>query len=344
MAESLELQQANRSMKRLKLVTFGEGKVSFLNVPITELTKAVEMVKRAGTRKYTIKTDGSGAIEIEYETDDRFSIALYNNSRWVTNIHVEMSSVKIGNVAHAQAMQVSTMHITKNETRQVHATFKIENRGLNMLKRLDVKGENTTWFSVFSHNANLLMARPNGNWVEEKLSYLFDQLNTQAINNYRRSEGQAVLPANDTMVMRRRQEAAELAERQRETQKEGERLTQEETELAERKRKLQEEKEKVKQEVVELAQLKRKLRTVRECCDQEEGEIRLMETRSTRVKTEYAHYRTERAKVVNEIKTVTQAKATLAEHQRELQEAKNIKKKIYMYFRTIVVELKFSRY
>lgn len=139
MAESLELQRANQTMKLLKLNTFGDNRITFLDVPITDMSKAVEMMKHDGRRKYKIKTDGFGAIEIEFEADDRFPIALYNNSRWATNLLVSAGAVKVENVATAQGMQVSTIQTKQNEARNVHATFKIEHRGLNMLKRLDVK-------------------------------------------------------------------------------------------------------------------------------------------------------------------------------------------------------------
>lgn len=194
----------NVSRRQLKIMTFGEATLSFLNVPVINTKQAVEIAKRADARQYFIKTDGSSLINITYEADDEFTVALFNQSRWVTNLHVKEAGIDVGNVARAQPTQVATMFAMKNEARNVHTTFKVEDRSGAMLKRLDVRGHNTTWFSVFAHNSNMLMARPNGNWVAEKLVYLIDQMTTQAINNYRRSNGQEVLPANNTIVMRRR--------------------------------------------------------------------------------------------------------------------------------------------
>lgn len=147
--------------RRLKMMTFGAAKLSFLNVLITDAKQCVELVKRAGARRYTVKTDGRGLIDIEYYADDTFSVALYNHSRWVTNLYIEPTVMNIGNVARAQSMQVATSHITKNEARNVYTTFKVENCNDTMLKRLDVCGHDTSWFSIFSHNANMLMARPH---------------------------------------------------------------------------------------------------------------------------------------------------------------------------------------
>lgn len=93
----------------------------------------------------------------------------------------------------------------------MYTTFKLENRSDILLKRLDVRGYNTQWFSIFSHRDNLLMVRPNGDWVTEKMTYLTDQMMTHAINNYRRSIGQGVLPSNDTITMLRRHAQEETA-------------------------------------------------------------------------------------------------------------------------------------
>lgn len=81
MAESLAAQQANRHSNRLRLLMVGEAWVSFLNVYVTEVSDKIKLTKRAGARKYTIETTGTGLVEIEYEPDDNFAIALYNNSR-----------------------------------------------------------------------------------------------------------------------------------------------------------------------------------------------------------------------------------------------------------------------
>lgn len=201
-------EDGKNARRHLKMMTFGAANLSFLNVLVTSVEQSVELVKRASNRRYIVKTDGRGLIDIEYDADDKFTVALYNHSRWVTNLYVDSASLDIGNVGKAQSLQVATSHITKNETRNVHTTFKVENRSDAMLKRLDVRGYDTTWFSVFSHNANMLMARPNGDWVAEKMVYLIDQMTTQAINNYRRSNGNEILSSVDTVVMRRRQTTA----------------------------------------------------------------------------------------------------------------------------------------
>lgn len=315
----MELQRAklaqqpkqNQYGKRLKLATFGENVISFMGVRLTEANKVIDMVKRAGARQYTVKTDGQGAIEIEYEADDRFSIALHNHSRWVTNIYIEPNTLKIGNVAHAAAKQVSTMHVTQNENRQIQATFKIENGSSIMLKRLDVKGDNTAWFSVFSHHSNLLMVRPNGNWLSDKLLYFTDQLTTQAINNYRRSEGNSVLAANDTMVMQRRQ------------------LKQAENEMAERKREMQKEKEAVELQEEAYKQGKAallgKFKILREKEDQYEREaaqIEAIESRRERIEAEKKHYQQQRSSLVREITEIQKATEQIEVGKRELQKEK----------------------
>lgn len=190
---------------QLKLKAIGESKLSLLNVLVTDTKQAMRLEKRANKRKYIIHTDGDGMVTIVYEPDDAFAVSLFNRSRWVTNLHVEGEIVKIGNTAQAQASQVSTERVTKNETRNMKTTFKLENCDDALLERLDKKGNSTSWFSVFSHGSDLLMVRPNGDWLAEKMQYLTDQMITKAINNYRRSNGQEVLSSDNTVVMRRRQ-------------------------------------------------------------------------------------------------------------------------------------------
>lgn len=191
--------------RHLNIMTFGEARLSFLNVLATSADREVELLKRQGDRRYKIKTNGRGLIDIIYEADDAFTVSLCNHSRWVTNIHVDAQKVAIGNVAQARPGQIVTLFVTEAEPRNMQTTFKLENGSDIMLKRIDVRGHNTQWFSIFSHNMNLLMVRPNGDWVAERMTYLTDQMINQAINNYRRSNGQQVLPSNSTVVMRRRQ-------------------------------------------------------------------------------------------------------------------------------------------
>lgn len=197
-------------MKRvLKLVTFGDANISFLNVPVANLSQSIQLTKRANNRRYAIETNGHGMVSIEYDANDTFTVGLFNNSRWITSLSIDPMAIDIGNTVRAHQAQVSTRHVTQNEARNVYTTFKVENRSEVMLKRLDVLGHGMKWFSVFSHNANLLMVRPNGDWVAEKMLYLIDQTTTQAINNYRRTNGQEVLPSAHTAVMRRRESIAQ---------------------------------------------------------------------------------------------------------------------------------------
>lgn len=229
MAESLAAQWANNrsnqanekdgAHRKLQLMTFGDATLAVLNVQVTKANQTIDLVKRAGGRKYGIKTDGNGMVVIEYEKNDAFAVALFNNSQWVTNLYIDEKGLNIGNVSRAQAMQVATLHVTKNEPRNVYTTFEVENKSEALMKRLDIKGHATSWFSVFSHKADMLMVRPNGNWLAEKLLYFTDQLTTQAINNYRRSNGQKVLPSDSTVVMQRRHAKTEKAnEREKELQ------------------------------------------------------------------------------------------------------------------------------
>lgn len=381
MAESLELQRANKGTKRVKLATFGATRLSFLDVPVVDVMTATKMVKSTKARKYTIETDGRGSVEIEHDSDDRFSIALHNNSRWVTTIQIEAGAIHVGNMATARGAQVSTTRILTNEPRNVHATFKIDQREPKMLKRIDVKSESTTWFSIFSHATDVLMVRPNGNWTQEKLTYLTDQIATQAINNHRRSEGLSVLPSNETVVMQRRQVEKvekELAERKRASEREKAMLDQETAALAQLKKNLHDEREALKREAAdakqqlveqkrqleqeaaeilarkraleeekamlhretadraepkkvlhdesaamerEIADAKQQLIEQKQQLEQEAAEIQLMAARSAAVKKQYVYYRTERAKLVNEVKAAARETEKVNELRRELQEA-----------------------
>lgn len=280
MAESLEFQRTkaqstedepetssastckkNEGYRQVKLAPFGESTISFMNVVVASTKQAIDLVKREGNRGYTLKINEQGVVTIQYEPDAAFTIGVFNNSRWVTNLYIEANRFHIGNVARATSSQVSTLSITTPEARNVYTTFKIENRNNAQLKRLDVKGHNTTWFSIFSHNANMLIARPNGNWLSEKLLYLTDQMTTQAVNNYRRTQGQAVLAPDDTMVMQRQRQTnqveAELNERKCKLQEENEIFEREAAHLAERKRQWQLENEKLERETIDLIERER---------------------------------------------------------------------------------------
>lgn len=342
MAESLAAQEAkrhseqasgggpvtivkNKELRRLKLIAFGDTGLSFLNVPVINLDRAIEMVKRSGGRHYTIKTNGRGMLEIEYEPDDAFTVAIYNQSRWVTNICVEAKALNIGEIVRAESAQVTTRQATKCEPRNVHATFKLENRGAMLLKRLDVQGHNTAWFSVFSHHNNMLMARPNGNWVDEKMQYFMDQLTTQTINNYRRSNGQEVLPANGTAVALRRQSAARAAAQDDVTvtttagaqtvltlpdnvDAQAIQLLQNEQIYKQRKEALKRQFEELREEQAQY--------------EQEVAEFNKIKDKVARVNEEYAHYQAKRTQLVEEIVEVGKAKEELAARKGELQEEK----------------------
>lgn len=331
MAESLAAQQANRrsekgkGLRRLKLITFGDTCLSFMNVPVTNLDRAIELVKRSGERHYTIKTNGRGMLEIEYEADDSFAVAIFNQSRWVTNLCVDAKALNVGEWVSVKAEQVTTQHAIKGGTRNVYATFKIENRSALLLKRLDVQGHKTNWFSVFSHQNNMLMARPNGNWVDEKMQYFMDQLTTQAINNHRRSNGQEVLPSNGTAVALRRQSAARAAAQTDSTviatagvQTElalPKNVNIQALQLLQNEQMYQQQKEALKRQFEELREEQSRY-------EQEVAEMRKMEARLARVKDEYAHYQAKRAQVVKEIVEVNKAKEELAARKGELQEEK----------------------
>lgn len=191
--------------RQLTLKTFGENCLLFSNVRLAHTNQVIEMRKRSGGRSFKITIDGAGMVNIAYEADAAFTVGLYNHSRWVTNLYIDPNNLNIGNVGQALPGRVTTMHITQPEARNVYTTFALQNCSDTMLKRLDVRGYGTPWFSVFSHNTNMLMVRPNGDWVAEKLLYMTDQVATQAINNHRRTNGQEVLPSTGTVVARRRQ-------------------------------------------------------------------------------------------------------------------------------------------
>lgn len=309
----------NEEHRRIQLMPFGESTLSFLNVVVADTTRPIDLVKREGDRRYSIKINDQNMVTIEYKPDNAFTISVFNNSRWVTTLYIDAQQINIGNVAQAKASQVSALQVTQNEARNVYTTFKVENRSTTQLKRLDVKGHNTPWFSIFSHHTNLLMVRPNGNWVSEKMLYLTDQITTQAINNYRRSNGQGVLASNDTAVMQRRkwqeekenfaQEANEMVEQKRQWQEEKEKFVQQANEMIEQKRQWLEEKEKFAQEASEMVEQKRKWQEEKEKCEQE---MTILAERKRNLQIE-------KEKFENESKEVQQAKAELTKQQSEVQ-------------------------
>lgn len=247
--------------------TFGDTSLAFLNVLVADAKQAVEMVKRIGNRKYLVKMDGRGLVSIEYDHDDTFTVALFNKSRWVTNIKIKESTVNIGNIAQARPTEVATRHVTKKEDRAVHATFTLKSTSEAMLKRVDVRGHNTQWFSVFSHGADLLAVRPNGDYFGEKFQYLTDQMATQVINNYRRTQGQDVLPSDSTVVMRRRKAlATSIAQKTVDTQTDDIDYAREMQLVAERKSKYEE-------ELAELRAWETQLREEKQSYEQQKQEI-----------------------------------------------------------------------
>lgn len=270
------------NVRQIQLKCFGESLVSFLNVPLTQSTQVVEIVKCADRRQYKIKTDGTGMVYIKYGAADTFAISLFNNGRWVSNLYINPMSLNIGNVGKAQATQVITLRTTENEPRNVHTNFKIDNQSNATLKRIDVRGHNTTWFSIFSHNSNMLMARPNGNWVAEKILYMTDQLTTQAVNNYRRTNGQEVLAPNDTAVMQRRTQSTNHQTSARGSTQENAPVTTapqtvnvdaHEIEESESKREHAQRKEKYQREVTALQQKEQELITQRNKYEREAAEL-----------------------------------------------------------------------
>lgn len=125
--------------RQLKLVTFGDATLSFLDVPVTNINQTVNLIKREGPQWYTNETDGKWMIKIEYERDNLFTVGLFNKSRWVTNLYVDPEKLNIGNASSALSTQVTTKHIKQNKVRNVHTTFKFINRSGAMLKRLDIR-------------------------------------------------------------------------------------------------------------------------------------------------------------------------------------------------------------
>lgn len=294
-------EHANRGERRkLKIRAFGNGTLSFLDVPLADTKQAMNMMKSANNRKYAIYVLGDGMITIEYDPDDVFKVALFNHSRWVTNLCVDGDAVKIGNVARAQAAQVNTMHVTRSDGRNTHAVFKLQNNDDALLKRVDVKGHSTSWFSVFSHDSALLMARPNGDWLAEKLQYLTDQMTTKAINNYRRSNGQEVLPSADTVVMRRRQNKTVAAQTTETSSKENRaiQLLLDERVYGRRFEQLHEAKERY---------------------EAERKKVELMEARLARLAEEEEYYKAKRPEVIEKLVQVGKAGRTLAERMNRLQ-------------------------
>lgn len=331
MAESLAAQRANQRSNQasigrrlLQLMTFGETSLAFLNVPVAKASQAIELAKRSGDRKYNIKTNGRGIVEIEYEQDDAFTVALFNNSRWVTNLYIEANSLNIGHTGQAKNLQVVTLHVTKNEARNVFTTFKVESRSDALLKRIDVKGHNTSWFSVFSHNANVLMVRPNGDWVAEKIQYYTDQLTTQAINNYRRSNGQVILSSNDTTVSQRRRTIARAITQEKPLTVDF--ATQTECTLLGsidlRALQLLKNEQAYQQQKGILKGQFEELRSEQARYEQEAADLVRMEAQLAAVKAQHDHYQEEQSKVANEIVEVNRAKSELDERKRELQEEK----------------------
>lgn len=330
--------------RQLMIKTFGEAAVSFLDVPIAEVNQAIEIIKRANGHRYFIKLNGQGTIK--YEAGHTFTVALFNHSRWLGNLKVEDTCIKIGNTIRATSSQVDTRFVTENEERNIHATFKVENRHGALLKRIDVRGHEMKWFSVFSHHKNILMARPNGDWVSEKFIYLTDQLTTQAINNYRRTNGQMVLPATETPVMKRRQLATrsqtqtteanarnadvvdvvgenalatQLAEDERSHQKRKEDLERGQQQLQAEKIKFEQELDQLKQQVqAETDEITKELAQLR----QEESALaarkeRLNEERNTLEKEREQETAQERAQLKQE-------KLEIASHQVRLNEERNM--------------------
>lgn len=204
------ISEEGETRRELNLSSFGDASLAFMGVTVANGKQIAEIMKRTGNRKYVVKSDGRENFTIGYEHDDTFTIALFNKSRWVTNLRIDQETLHIGNIGQARLNEVAIRQTTKKEDRRVHALFTLKNASDIMLKRLDVRGYSTQWFSVFTHGADLLVVRPNGDWLEEKMQYLTDQLNTQAVNNYRRSNGQDVLPAQRTAVMQRRRLAQQV--------------------------------------------------------------------------------------------------------------------------------------
>lgn len=197
--------------KTLKLMTFNESRLSFFNVPISDLDRECEIKKTSNGKRYNVRIS-MGSVEIDYDEKTSFTLGIYNQSRWVTTIHVTPDAMNVGNIFKILPKSIETSMATGNEPRVIYTTFKLTNLSVQQLRRIDFKSDDTVWFSVFSHEGNALFVRPNGDWVSEKMLYMHDQLSTQAVNNYRRNNGWPVLESNDTLVMHRRRNAMPLPE------------------------------------------------------------------------------------------------------------------------------------
>lgn len=290
--------------------TFGETMISFANALLARTNQSIEMVKRAGARQYKIKTDGKGNVEIRYEAGDTFIIGLFNNSRWVTNVYIDPSNVKIGNIAKAQPGQIAIAHTVQHEMRNVHGTFKIEDRSDTMLKRIDLRAYNTPWFSVFSHQNNMLMVRPNGDWVAEKLLYMTDQVTTQAINNYRRSNGRDILPSTDTIVARRRRRVS-ITSRSDSTQTD---------EVGSQANKLLDDRQQYQRQVEALEQDWQLLREKSGLYKEELAEWKAIEERMVQLTCQEAERRARKSQVKHELREIVLAEETLEQRKKRLQE------------------------
>lgn len=131
--------------------------------------------------------------------------------------------------------------------------------------------------------------------VSEKLQYYTDQLATQAINNYRRSNGQNVLPSGGTVVEQRRQAATRAIEAPK---------VEEET---------------YQQEKAALLYKFKLLREKEEKYELEAAQINSIESRRERIEAELAHYQNQRASLMQEIAEVRKAAEQLEAGKRELQ-------------------------
>lgn len=304
--------------RQLKFITFGKTAISLLNILLTTTTDpALEVSKRVDGRRFNIKTNGQGGIDIEYDADAVYTIAVFNQSRWVTSIYVTAENLNIGNVSQAAGKQVTTMHVTKNDERKVHATFKLTNCGDGLLKRLDVRGHDTQWFSIFSHHSDLIMVRPNGDWVSEKLTYYTDQLVTKAVNNYRRSNGQEILPSMDTAVMQRRQTNAPASGKDKSSQ------TNDHDTQNEQGMKLLDDERMYEQRAYLLEENYRRLREKKNAYEKELAELRLVEERLARLRAEEQFYTHRRNELAREITAIGQADRELIAQKQQLQEEKD---------------------
>lgn len=297
--------------RQLQFRTFGEATVSFLNVFVANANQALKINKRSNARQYTIETDGSGSINIAYDHDDAFTVSLSNRSRWVTTLYVKPDGLAIGNVGQALSTHVSSWHVTKSEPRNIHTTLKIENRSVAQLKRIDVRGHGTTWFSVFSHQSDMLMCRPNGDWLAEKMLYLTDQMTTQAINNYQRTQGLEVLPSQETATMRRRQSVGRAGNQTTRPDEATARIT-----------RLLEDEHLFEQQLVEVNEKRNRVQDQQRKYEQELASLRVVGERVARLKEEQQHYAEEKAKIMAGLVEVGNAGKELLARRLRLQEEK----------------------